>query len=81
MDESRIFNFGAIHPDCENYKEIINDIVAMELKGIIRHFKVINYYKKYGVISQQCYFFINPKIRLAFSPNINLLSLSESPDC
>ncbi len=37
MDESRIFNFGAIHPDCENYKEIINDIVAMELKGIKIH--------------------------------------------
>lgn len=37
MDETRIFNFGAIHPDCENFKEIIDDIVAMELKGIKIH--------------------------------------------
>lgn len=37
MDETRVFNFGAIHPDCENYKEIINDIVAMELKAIKLH--------------------------------------------
>lgn len=37
MDETRIFSFGAIHPDCENYKEIIDDIVSMELKGIKLH--------------------------------------------
>lgn len=37
MDETKIFNFGAIHPDCENYKEIIDDIVAMELNGIKIH--------------------------------------------
>jgi hypothetical protein len=32
-----VFNFGAIHPDCENYKEIIDDIVSMDLKGIKLH--------------------------------------------
>ncbi|WP_302630313.1 amidohydrolase family protein [uncultured Eubacterium sp.] len=37
MDETKIFNFGAIHPDCENYMEIIDDIVAMELKAIKLH--------------------------------------------
>lgn len=37
MDETKVFNFGAIHPDCENYKEIIDDIVAMELKAIKLH--------------------------------------------
>ena len=37
MDETRVFNCGAIHPDCEHYKEIINDIVAMELKAIKLH--------------------------------------------
>lgn len=37
MDETKVFHFGAVHPDCENYKEIINDIVAMELKGIKLH--------------------------------------------
>lgn len=37
MDETKIFNFGAIHPDCTNYKEIIDDIVAMDLKGIKVH--------------------------------------------
>ena len=37
MDETGIFNFGAIHPDCENYKELIDDIVAMELKCIKLH--------------------------------------------
>lgn len=37
MDETKVFHFGAVHPDCENYKEIIDDIVAMELKGIKLH--------------------------------------------
>lgn len=37
MDETRVFSFGAIHPDCENYKEIIDDIVAMDLRGIKLH--------------------------------------------
>jgi hypothetical protein len=26
-EETRLFNFGAIHPDCENYKQIIDEIV------------------------------------------------------
>lgn len=37
MDATRVFSFGAIHPDCENYKEIIDDIAAMDLKGIKLH--------------------------------------------
>lgn len=37
MEETKVFHFGAVHPDCENYKEIIDDIVAMELKGIKLH--------------------------------------------
>lgn len=36
-EETHIFNFGAIHPDCENYKEILDEIVAMDLKGIKLH--------------------------------------------
>lgn len=35
--DTKIFFFGAIHPDCENYKEIIDDIVAMNLKAIKLH--------------------------------------------
>lgn len=35
--DTKIFFFGAIHPDCENYKEIIDDIVAMGLKAIKLH--------------------------------------------
>lgn len=35
--DTKIFFFGAIHPDCENYKEIIDDIVAMDLKTIKLH--------------------------------------------
>lgn len=37
MDETGVFSFGAIHPECENYKEIIDDIVAMDLRGIKLH--------------------------------------------
>lgn len=37
IDSTHIFNLGAIHPDCENYKEILDEIVAMELKGIKIH--------------------------------------------
>ena len=37
MSENKIFYFGAIHPNCENYKEIIDDIVAMDLKAIKIH--------------------------------------------
>ena len=35
--KTHIFSIGAIHPDCENYKEIIDEIVAMDLKGIKLH--------------------------------------------
>lgn len=35
--DTKVFFFGAIHPDCENYKEIIDDIVAMNLKAIKLH--------------------------------------------
>lgn len=36
-DETHLFSFGAIHPDNENYKEIIDDIVARDLKGVKLH--------------------------------------------
>ena len=36
-EETRLFYFGAIHPDCENYKQIIDEIVAMDLKAIKIH--------------------------------------------
>lgn len=36
-DETHLFSFGAIHPDNENYKEIIDDVVARDLKGIKLH--------------------------------------------
>ena len=32
-----LFSLGAIHPDCENYKQILDEIVAMDLKGIKIH--------------------------------------------
>ena len=35
--ETGLLSFGAIHPDCENYKEIIDDIASMELKAIKLH--------------------------------------------
>ena len=35
--ETGLISFGAIHPDCENYKEIIDDIASMELKAIKLH--------------------------------------------
>lgn len=35
--ESRVFYLGAIHPDCENYKEILDDIAAMDLRAIKIH--------------------------------------------
>lgn len=35
--ESHVFYMGAIHPDCENYKEIVNDIAAMDLRTIKIH--------------------------------------------
>lgn len=35
--ETGVFSFGAIHPDNMNYKEILNDVKAMELKGIKIH--------------------------------------------
>lgn len=36
-DESHVFYMGAIHPECENYKQILDDIAAMDLKGIKIH--------------------------------------------
>lgn len=36
-DESHLFSFGAVHPDNEDYKEIIDDIVARDLKGVKLH--------------------------------------------
>lgn len=36
-DETRLFSFGAIHPDNEDYKEIIDEIVAADMKGIKIH--------------------------------------------
>lgn len=35
--ENHVFYMGAIHPDCVNYKEILDDIVAMDLKAIKIH--------------------------------------------
>ncbi len=37
MNRDNVFSFGAMHPDCENYKELIDDIKAMDLKGIKLH--------------------------------------------
>lgn len=36
-EKTHIFNFGAIHPDCENYKEILDEITAMGLRAIKIH--------------------------------------------
>lgn len=36
-EESHVFYMGAIHPDCENYKEILDEVAAMELKAIKLH--------------------------------------------
>lgn len=35
--ETHVFTLGAIHPDCEDYRQLIDDIVAMDLKGIKIH--------------------------------------------
>ncbi|MBR3645536.1 MAG: amidohydrolase family protein [Lachnospiraceae bacterium] len=35
--ETHLFTLGAIHPECVNYKQIIDEIVAMELRGIKIH--------------------------------------------
>ncbi len=35
--ETHVFYFGAIHPDCQNYKQIIDDIVSMDLRAIKLH--------------------------------------------
>ncbi len=37
MEETGVFSFGAIHPDCKNYKEIIDEVVAMDLKAVKLH--------------------------------------------
>lgn len=36
-DDTGVFSFGAIHPDNADYKEILKDVKAMELKGIKLH--------------------------------------------
>lgn len=36
-DKTHLFTLGAIHPDCENYKQILDEVVAMELRGIKIH--------------------------------------------
>lgn len=36
-EESHVFYMGAIHPECENYKEIIDEIEAMDLKAMKIH--------------------------------------------
>lgn len=36
-DENGVFSFGAIHPDNENYKEILREVKSMGLKGIKLH--------------------------------------------
>ena len=36
-EKTHVFTLGAIHPDCDNYKEIIDEIVAMDLRGIKIH--------------------------------------------
>lgn len=35
--DNRVFYLGAIHPDCENYKEVIDEIAAMDLRAIKIH--------------------------------------------
>lgn len=37
VEKHHLFSLGAIHPDCENYKEILDEIVAMDFKGIKIH--------------------------------------------
>ena len=36
-EKHHLFSLGAIHPDCENYKQILDEIDAMDLKGIKIH--------------------------------------------
>lgn len=36
-EKTHVFTLGAIHPDCENYREIIDEVVAMDLRGIKIH--------------------------------------------
>ena len=35
--EGKVLSFGGIHPECENYKEILRDIKSMGMKGIKLH--------------------------------------------
>ncbi|MCR5703203.1 MAG: amidohydrolase family protein [Eubacterium sp.] len=37
VEEHHLFSLGAIHPECENYKEILDEIVAMDFRGIKLH--------------------------------------------
>lgn len=61
---SRLFSFGGIHPDCDNYKEILNDIARLSLKGVkihpayqgvklndIRYKRIIGYAEELGLIT------------------------------
>lgn len=36
-DKTGILSFGGLHPDCDNYKEIINDLCDHNIKGIKLH--------------------------------------------
>lgn len=36
-EKHHLFSLGAIHPECENYKEILDEIAAMDLRGIKLH--------------------------------------------
>jgi hypothetical protein len=63
FEETGIWSFGGIHPDNDNYKEILNDIKAHGLKGIklhpdyqetffndIRYKRIISYATELGLI-------------------------------
>ena len=61
--ETGVFSFGGIHPDCENYKEILNEIFSLGLKGVkihpayqqtplndIKYKRIIGYAEEKGLI-------------------------------
>ncbi len=61
--EGAVISFGGIHPECENYKEILKEIKNLELKGIklhpdyqdtyfndIRYKRIISYATELGLI-------------------------------
>ena len=37
FQEGSVFSFGGIHPDCENYKEILRQVKELGMKGIKLH--------------------------------------------